>query len=54
MAIGPNQALHMQAYVQSICTVIILVCAVIILLAPARPCMRVISATIPSFVPTEA
>ena len=31
MAIGPNPALHVQGYVDSICTVIMMVCAVVIL-----------------------
>jgi carbon starvation protein len=55
MAIGDNPALHTQGYVQSICTVIMLVCAVIILFATARRCVRVLGGTaIPTFEPTEA
>ena len=40
MAIGPDPALHMQGYVQSICTVIMMLCAVVILAATARRCVR--------------
>jgi carbon starvation protein len=55
MAIGPNPALHTQGYVQSICTVIMLVCAVIILFATARRCLQVLGGgAIPTFEPTEA
>jgi carbon starvation protein len=35
MAVGPNSAVHIQGYVNSICTVIMLACAVIILVATA-------------------
>jgi carbon starvation protein len=54
MAIGPNPALHTQGYVQSICTVIMLVCAVIILFATARRCLGVLSGAIPTLEATEA
>jgi carbon starvation protein len=55
MAIGADPALHMQGYVQSICTVIMLVCAVIILFATARRCLQVLGGgAIPTFEPTEA
>jgi len=42
LAIGPNPAMHVQGYVQSICTVIMLICAIIILAATARRCVRVL------------
>ena len=32
MAVGPNPALHVQGYVDSICTGIMMVCCVIILI----------------------
>jgi len=54
MAIGPNAALHTQGYVQSICTVIMLICAIIILGATARRCMQVLSGSIPTFEAAEA
>ena len=54
MAIGPDLALHTQGYVQSICTVIMLVCAVIILAATARRCLQVLSGAVPALEATEA
>ena len=45
MAIGDNPALHMQATMQSICTVIMLVCAVIILFSPRRGAACVLGGT---------
>jgi carbon starvation protein len=55
MAIGPDPAVHMQGYVQSICTVIMLICAVIILLATARRCLRVLGGgAIPTLEASEA
>ena len=54
MAIGPNPALHTQGYVQSICTVIMLVCAVIILVETARRCVRVLGGAVPILEATEA
>ena len=50
----PNPALNTQGYVQSICTVIMLICAVIILFATARRCLRVLGSTIPTFEASEA
>src|SRR5262249_36495752 len=55
MAIGPDASLHVQGYVQSICTVIMLICAVIILLATARRCVRVLGGSaIPTLEASEA
>jgi carbon starvation protein len=54
MAIGPNPALHTQGYVQSICTVIMLICAIIILGATARRCLQVLSGAMPTFEAAEA
>jgi carbon starvation protein len=54
MAIGPDPALHTQGYVQSICTVIMLICAVIILVATARRCGRVLSRELPTLEVSEA
>jgi len=42
LAIGPDPTMHVQGYVQSICTVIMLICAIIILMATARRCVRVL------------
>jgi carbon starvation protein len=47
MAVGPDPALHTQGYVQSICTVIMLVCAVIILASTARRSVGVLSGRVP-------
>jgi carbon starvation protein len=54
MAVGPDAALHTQGYVQSICTVIMLICAVIILFATAQRCLRVLSGQLPALEVTEA
>ena len=43
MAVGPDPSLHVQGYVQSVCTSIMLVCAVIILVATARRSLQVLS-----------
>jgi len=47
MAIGPDPALHVQGYVNSICTSIMLVCAVIILTATARRSLGVLRGRLP-------
>ena len=49
MAIGTDPALHMQGYVNSICTVIMMVCALIILAAAARRWMLVLTGRLPIF-----
>ena len=54
MAVGADPALHTQGYVQSICTVIMLVCAVIILVATARRCARGLSRDLPTLEVSEA
>jgi carbon starvation protein len=43
MAIGPNPDFHVQGYVDSICTAIMMVCAVIILAATARRSLQVLT-----------
>ena len=48
MAVGPDPALHVQGYVNSICTVIMMVCAVVILAATARRCLQVLTGRIPT------
>jgi carbon starvation protein len=47
MAIGPDPALHVQGYVNSICTSVMLVCAVIILVATARRSLQVLTGKAP-------
>ena len=47
MAIGADPALHVQGYVNSICTVIMMVCAVIILASAARRWVMVLTGRIP-------
>jgi carbon starvation protein len=47
MAIGPDPTLHTQGYVQSICTVIMLVCAVIILVSTSRRSVGVLTGRVP-------
>ena len=43
MATGPDPALHIQGYIDSICTVVMLALAVIILGATARRSLQVLS-----------
>jgi carbon starvation protein len=47
-AIGANEALHVQGYVNSICTSIMMVCAVIILVITMRRCLMVLSGRVPA------
>ncbi len=47
MAIGPDPALHVTGYVDSICTVIMMVCAVIILAATTRRSLKVLTGRAP-------
>jgi carbon starvation protein len=42
-AIGDNPALHVQGYVNSICTSIMMVLAIILLISAARRCLQVLS-----------
>ena len=44
---APDPSLHIQGYVNSTCTSIMLVCAVIILLATARRCLQVLTGRAP-------
>jgi carbon starvation protein len=46
-AIGTNPALHVQGYVDAICTAIMMVCAVIILTSAARRWSLVLSGKVP-------
>jgi carbon starvation protein len=54
MAIGPDATVHIQGYVNSICTVVMMVCAVIILGATGRRCLAVLSGRIAVLEPVEA
>jgi hypothetical protein len=47
MAIGANASVHVQGYVNSICTAIMLVCAVIILCATAYRSIAVLRGQLP-------
>src|SRR5204863_487140 len=48
MAIGSDPALHVQGYVNTICTVIMMVCAVVILAATTRRSLQVLTGRIPA------
>jgi carbon starvation protein len=52
-AIGDNPALHVQGYVNSICTSIMMVLAIILLISAARRCLLVLSGK-PVLSPAEA
>ena len=54
MAVGPNPSVHIQGYVNSICTVIMMVCAVIILGATGRRCLAVLSGRVTVLETVEA
>jgi carbon starvation protein len=54
MAVGANEALHVQGYVNSICTVIMMVCSIIILLSAARRWVAVLSGQEPTVELAEA
>ena len=54
MAIGPDPAVHIQGYVNSICTVIMMVCAVIILAATIRRSLAVVNGRVPALDVVEA
>jgi carbon starvation protein len=53
-AVGPDPALHVQGYVNSICTSIMLVLAVVILVSAARRCLLVLQGKVPSLELAEA
>jgi len=54
MAIGPNPALHVQGYVNSICTAVMLVCVVIILITTSMRSLKVITGQMPAMTLAEA
>src|SRR5207237_10781189 len=53
LAIGPNPAVHVQGYVDSICTGIMMTCAVIILVSAARRRVLVLSGRVPALAPAD-
>ncbi len=53
LAVGANQAVHLQGYIDAICTVIMMVCVVIILVSAARRWLLVLTGRIPVFEPAE-
>ena len=46
MAIGADPALHVQGYVNTICTVIMMACAIVILAATTRRSLQVLTGRI--------
>ena len=53
-AVGLNPALHVQGYVDSACTVIMMICVVIILISAARRWMLVLTGRVPALELAEA
>jgi carbon starvation protein len=54
MAIGSDPALHMQGYVNSICTAVMLLCVVLILTTTALRCLKVLTGRMPVMTLAEA
>jgi carbon starvation protein len=54
MAVGDNPALQVQGYVNTICTVIMMICVIIILAASARRWLRVLTGRVPALELAEA
>jgi carbon starvation protein len=54
LAVGADPATHVQGYIDSICTGIMMVCAVIILMSAARRWLRVITGKVPVLELAEA
>jgi hypothetical protein len=50
MAVGTNDALRVQGYVNSFCMVTMMVMVVIILIAAARRCVKVVTGRVPVLV----
>jgi carbon starvation protein len=53
-AIGPDPALHVQGYVNSVCTVIMMVLAIVLLISAARRCLSVLSGKTPMLAQAES
>jgi carbon starvation protein len=54
MAVGPNPALNVQGYVNSICTAIMMILAVVILISAARRCLAVFNGKAPALETAQA
>jgi carbon starvation protein len=54
MAVGPNPALHVPGYINSICTSIMMALCVVILVAAGRRCARVLTGRAPALELAEA
>ena len=54
MAIGPNPALHFQGYLDTILTVVMMVCVVVILAAAVRRWALVLTGRLPRSVEAQA
>jgi carbon starvation protein len=54
MAVGDNPALQVQGYVNSICTIIMMFCAVVILVSAARRWLMVLTGKVPALELAEA
>jgi carbon starvation protein len=54
MAVGDSPALQVQGYVNTVCTVIMMICVVIILAASARRWLRVLTGRVPALELAEA
>jgi carbon starvation protein len=50
---APDPSLHVQGYVNSICTGIMMICAVVILAETSRRSMRVVTGQVPALEPAE-
>jgi carbon starvation protein len=46
-AIGPNPALHVQGYILTICTVLMMVLAVVLLVSAGWRCLQVLTGRVP-------
>ena len=47
MAVGADPAVHVQGYINSICTVIMMICAIVILVSAARRWVVVLTGKVP-------
>jgi carbon starvation protein CstA len=54
MAVGDNPALQVQGYINSICTVIMMLCAIVILVSAARRWLMVMTGKVPALELAEA
>jgi carbon starvation protein len=54
LAVGPDPAVHVQGYIDSICTVIMMVCVIVILTSATRRCLMVLTGRVPQLEVAEA